>query len=201
MEGGAPIRYRLIRQHGKPVILGKKVHYVGGNLARAWGEVFETFGLEVKQWNAVLLMGMGASLIQLLAQSQHPPSSLLVLEIDSEMVRLQETHFRLPLPYKVVLGDAAQTIYGIEGSYDGIFIDVFIEDEVPLAFLCPPFVEAVRRRLAPYGLLFWNVLRRQESVQVGELLKQAFRVVRQWRYEGHAFWAAAHEFDAFPTPF
>nr|BAL55259.1 hypothetical protein HGMM_F25B04C02 [uncultured Bacteroidetes bacterium] len=183
------------------MIEGEKVHYVGGRLYEAWEALFGMAGLEGLSWGPVLLVGMGASLVELLARTaQRPPPCVDIIEIDPEMVALQERYYTWPLPYRVYEGDAAQEIRKVEGPYAGIFIDAFVEEEVPAGLRTEAFVGAVADRLAGEGLLFWNVLRRAEAQEVGALLMRAFPVVRRWRYEAHTFWGAAKG-EVFPLPF
>lgn len=195
------MKYQILYRHGKPIIAGQRVHYVGGNLAAAWAEAFAYFGIEEKSWHRVLLIGMGASLIELLARSSQPPRHIIVLEKDPDMVRLQTEYFRFPLPYEVYIGDARQTLLDQSPPFDGIFVDAFEEEEVPSSLLEEDFVKALYDRLAPLGLLFWNVLLTHQSRIIGERIAAFFSKARRFRYSPHTFWAAAHTAEAFPLPF
>lgn len=195
------MKYQVLHRRGKVIIAGERVHYVGGNLARAWEEALSALGLEAHPWGHVLLVGMGASLIELLARGTHPPRSITVIEIDPEMVRLQERLFTLPAPYQLLVGDAAEVLPTLSDSYDGIFIDAFVEDEVPAALISDNLVDTLRRRLSPQGLLIWNVLRPAQARAIGALLNETFPAIRRWGYAPHTFWIAAHSTDSFHTPF
>lgn len=184
------------------IIAGERVHYVGGNLEAAWEEAFESYGLIRRQWNRVLLIGMGASLMQIIARrAAHPLPFCTVLEISEEMVRLQQEYFVLPLAHEIFLGDAAQTLAQVSSSYDGIFVDAFVEEEVPDSLLTPEFVERLQITLSPSGLLFWNVLLPTQAQQVRRLLTKAFPTVRRRYIAPHIIWSAAHHPSAFSTPF
>lgn len=144
---------------------------------------------------------MGASLIELLHRTAaHCPPQVEVIEIDPEMVALQEAHFPLPLSYRVHLGDAAQLLPCLQGQFAGVFVDAFVEEQVPLQLQTTQFVEGLAARLEPGGLLFWNALRPSDARTIGRLLSQRFPVVRRWRYDAHVFWGAAWEPSAFPLP-
>lgn len=195
------MKYKVLRRWGKVIIAGESVHYVGGNLALAWEEAFYGLGLTERRWSSVLLVGMGASLMQLLARGAFPPAHLTVIEIDPLMVRLQETHFILPLPYELHIADAAEAVHALTGMYDGIFVDAFVEDIVPERLITEAFVLALKARLADRGLLIWNVLRPMQSAAIRDLLVGAFPVVRRWRYAPHTFWVASHSTETFPTPY
>ncbi|RMF45848.1 MAG: hypothetical protein D6750_11250 [Bacteroidetes bacterium] len=195
------MKYRLTRTRRGWVIEGQRVHYVGGRLAEAWEGLFSAAGLIGWRWGPVLLIGMGASLIELLHRTAaRCPPQIEVIEIDPEMVALQEAHFPLPLPYRVHLGDAAQILPRLEGQFAGVFVDAFVEDQVPPQLQTAQFVEELAVRLEPAGLLFWNVLRSADARAIGRLLSQRFPVVRRWRYDAHVFWGAAWEPSAFPLP-
>ncbi|MCX7606135.1 MAG: hypothetical protein N2170_02555 [Bacteroidia bacterium] len=196
------MKYRLHRTRKEWIVVGERVHYVGGNLRIAWEEAFLAYGLEGRQWGTVLLVGMGASLMQIIAQTATPPlPQVTVLEIDADMLALQQAHYTLPLTYFPHIGDAASTLPTLSQKYDGIFVDAFQEDTIPASLLSSSFVEELHRHLSPTGLLFWNVLLSAEAKVVGELLRKAFTAVRQWRYPPHIFWAAAHDEVTFPLPF
>ncbi|MCS6895687.1 MAG: hypothetical protein NZZ60_06030 [Bacteroidia bacterium] len=193
--------YRVVRRWREVIIVGEKVHYVGGNLARAWTEALSALGLEGRFWQRVLLIGMGASLIQLIARRAFSQPEVVVVEIDPEMVRLQEAIFDIPLPYTVHIGDAADILPSLSGRFDGIFVDAFIEDRVPESLLSKSFVEALYAHLDLKGMLLWNTLLKPQADEVGKLLMERFAEVRRWRYDAHTFWAAAFGKDCFLTPF
>jgi spermidine synthase len=196
------MKFYLARRREGPVIQGIGVDYVGGRLKAAWEEAFSAYGLIGHAWERVLLIGMGASLLQILAQTgSPPPRSSLILEIEPAMVRLQEQHFDLPLPYEVLIGDAAATIYQVETQVDGLFVDAFIERQVPLSLLQSAFVEALKARMMVKGLLIWNVLRKSEAEVVSTLLEAVFPVVRVRRIGEHWFYLAALEQEVLRWPF
>lgn len=196
------MKYQVLPSRTGWIIAGEQVHYVGGNLHTAWEEAFLAFGLHGRSWQKVLLVGMGASLIQILAQTAAPPApAITVLEIDPEIVALQTQLYTFPLPYTLVLGDAAETLPALSEAYDGIFVDAFVEDFVPSQLLTEGFVQALRTHLTPTGLLFWNVLRPSQSGAVEKLLQGAFAHLRKRRVLQHTFWAAAHSPAGFSLPF
>ncbi|GIV24468.1 MAG: hypothetical protein KatS3mg026_0160 [Bacteroidia bacterium] len=195
------MKYRLTRARSGWIIEGERVHYAGGLLAEAWEGLFSAAGLIGREWGPVLLIGMGASLMDLLHRTAaRCPPRVEIIEIDPEMVALQEAYFSLPLPYRVHLGDAADVLPLLEGKFSAVFVDAFVEDTVPLHLQTPSFIEALGGALETAGLLFWNVLRPAEAQRVGQLLSQRFPVVRRWRYDAHVFWGAAWVPSAFPLP-
>ncbi|MCS6790255.1 MAG: MnmC family methyltransferase [Bacteroidia bacterium] len=184
------------------IIAGEKVHYVGGNLEAAWEEAFESYGLNKRRWNRVLLIGMGASLMQIIARQATPPMPFCtILEVSEEMISLQQEHFSLPLMHEVIVGDAAQTLPQLRSSYDGIFVDAFVEEEVPESLLNLEFVERLRTLLSPEGLVFWNVLLPAQAQRIQQLLTAVFPAVRHRYSAPHTIWGSAHKASAFPTPF
>lgn len=195
------MKFRARKVRGEWVIEGEGVCYVGGQLKMAWEEAFQAFGLEGRLWERVLLVGMGASLMQILAATAPaPPRQVTVLEKYPEMVALQEAHYTWPFPYEVVLGDAAETIQQLAGLYDGIFVDAFEEESVPAALLQKAFVDKAVSLLAQNGLLLWNVLLPAQARWVGERMSECLSEVRRWRWPPHTIWAGARTPEAFPTP-
>ncbi|MEN3040112.1 MAG: fused MFS/spermidine synthase [Bacteroidia bacterium] len=195
------MKYQVVRRRREVIIAGEKVHYVGGNLARAWAEALRGLSLAEHPWKCVLLIGMGASLIQILARRSLPPPEIVVLEIDPHMVSLQETLFDIPIRYTTYIGDAAHILPSLSIRFDGIFVDAFIEDRVPEHLIGASFVESLYEHMEPEGILLWNALQKSQADEIGRLLMERFRAVRRWRYELHTFWAAALDSGNFHTPF
>lgn len=195
------MKFRVRKVRGEWVIEGERVCYVGGQLKMAWEEAFQAFGLEERPWERVLLVGMGASLMQILASTATPPlPQITVLEKYAEMVALQEAHYALSPSYEVILGDAAETIYLLSGEYSGIFIDAFEEESIPETLLNERFVDKAVSLLAREGLIFWNALLPAQARWVGERLSERLTEVRRWRWPPHTIWAGARSPQAFPTP-
>lgn len=196
------MRYRLEWRKGQPVISGLSVDYVGGQLKAAWEEAFLSYGLVGRGWERVLLIGMGASLMQILARSgKPPPSTLTILEKDLEMVRLQEAHFDLPLPYRLIVGEAAETVHTLSESFDGIFVDAFVEREVPENLLSKDFLKVLHQHLDKHGLLLWNVLLGRQAKRLEIMLDEIWPVVRKRRINAHYFFLVTDALETLQTPF
>ncbi len=196
------MNYRLEWRKGQPVISGSSVDYVGGQLKAAWEEAFLSYGLTGRGWERVLLIGMGASLMQILARSgKPPPYALTILEKDPEMVRLQEAHFDLPLPYHLIIGEAAETVHALSENFDGIFVDAFIEREVPENLISKDFLQALHQRLAKHGLLLWNVLLSRQAKRLEVMLGETWPVVRRRRINAHYFFLVTEAPENIQVPF
>ncbi|MEN2992334.1 MAG: hypothetical protein ABDH91_02140 [Bacteroidia bacterium] len=196
------MKYRVRRRGGEWIIEGQRVHYVGGQLKAAWAEAFEAFGLVGRSWPKVLLIGMGASLVQLLAATAKPPFPIIhIIEPDPEMVALQERYLEFPLPYHLHLGPAESLLPTLKETFEGIFVDAFVEDSVPEPLQQADFVAELAGRLAPSGLLFWNVLRPKEAATIEALLGHYFSALRQRRCGAHRFYGAAYHAENFPLPY
>lgn len=196
------MKYRVQPSSFGWIIAGERVHYTGGNLRAAWEEAFLAFGLHGRLWQNILLVGMGASLIEIIAKTAASPApAITVLEIDPDMVALQAQLYTLPLPYTVVLGDAAETLPTLPAQYDGIFVDAFVEESVPPQLLTAGFVRALWAHLKPQGLLLWNVLLSPQRKQVEQLLGKEFACLWKRRIAPHTFWAAAHRSEGLTLPF
>ncbi|MCS7163303.1 MAG: hypothetical protein NZ958_08295 [Bacteroidia bacterium] len=196
------MKYWLRQVGGEWIIEGRRVHYVGGQLKAAWAEAFEAFGLVGRSWPKVLLIGMGASLVQILAATAKPPfPTIHIIESDPEMVALQERYLEFPLPYHLHLGLAEALLPTLKETFGGIFVDAFVEDSVPEPLQQEAFVAELARCLAPSGLLFWNVLRPKEATKIGTLLRRYFSALRLRRCGPHRFYGAAHHTENFPLPY
>ncbi len=196
------MKYRLECRRGELVISGEAVDYVGGRLRIAWEKAFEGFALAGRPWERVLLLGMGASLMQILARTgAPPPTHLTIVERDPDMVRLQQTHYELPLPYELILDDAATALTNLAGVYDGIFVDAFEEKTVPPQLLELDFVQSLAKRLNSVGILLWNIVLPTQQRLLKDRLERVFPCVYKRHIWENAIFLAAWERTSLSVPF
>lgn len=108
----------------------------------------------------ILFVGLGGGAMPTYVREVLPRARIEAVEIDPLVVELAQEYFGLaPGPgLQVHVGDgrafleAAQT-----GSWDLIVLDAFSESGIPRALTTRPFLETVRSRLAPGGVVVSNV--------------------------------------------
>jgi spermidine synthase len=135
---------------------------------------------------SVLLVGLGGgSLVHFLLQAC-PDSSLDVVEVSGEVIKLARDYFFLPQEnarfrvFHAAGQDFVQQMAGIDRRYDLILIDAFDESGPAAILTGKEFLTACRGRLKPDGIFamnLWNRLQDNFPVMFGTI-KTAF--------DGHA---------------
>jgi predicted membrane-bound spermidine synthase len=127
-----------------------------------------------------LLIGLGAGeMVGLLSKEG---VDLEVVELDPRIEVLARRHFGLTLPReRIHIADGRAFVERDRGTYDYIFMDAFLGEEVPAHLYSRESFAAMRRRLAPGGLLAINytTIPRGEDVRaVARTLQDVFAHVR-----------------------
>ncbi|MBX3103114.1 MAG: fused MFS/spermidine synthase [Bacteroidetes bacterium] len=137
-----------------------EVNYSFGELHTAFADTFKELEVLRRQPARVLVLGLGAGSIPYLLKSQHPAPVVTGVELDPAVVELGKRYFGLDgYPHlHIDIADAAAYILQTDKQWDLICLDVFVEDQVPRSLDHMAVMEALRRALAPGGLLIWNRL-------------------------------------------
>ena len=124
----------------------------------------------------VLMVGLGGGTFTTLVHRALPDVTIDAVEIDPVVVAAARACFDLREDerYRVHVADAATWIARDRGSYDYVLLDSYGGEEIPAALRTEAFFEAVRRRLAPGGIVAINVA---ELEAEGMAAARAFRAV------------------------
>lgn len=127
----------------------------------------------------VLVLGFGlGSVPYLLEHTFRIKPRCTGVDIDPEVVRLAQkyTSPRLSLALALHCADAQVFVEKDIGTFDLVVVDLFIDDFVPLPFEQESFLENVKKRVAPEGLLLYNRLSRtqEEAEQTEDFMVEAF---------------------------
>jgi len=128
------------------------------------GEVFETYGDKLQN---VAVVGLGAGSMAAYAQ---PNQEWVFYEINPAVVRVAEdpklfTYLSDAFPggknLQILIGDARLRIHeSKDASFSLIALDAFSSDAVPVHLLTREALELYRKKLAPGGVLVFNVSNR-----------------------------------------
>ncbi len=107
-----------------------------------------------------LVIGLGGGSVVKQMWRDYPGMRLDVVEIDPEIVEVARRYFALPDDerIRVIVGDGREFVRMASGTYDIVIVDAFDDDHVPRPLLSEDFMRDVRDRLAPGGVVAWNVL-------------------------------------------
>lgn len=157
-----------------------------------WVSAFKRLRAQLKKTDVkkVLMLGLGAGGQIGTIHKTFPHCALTVVEYDREMVQLaQETGLYKPFPFPtVLLGDAKDVVPTIEDSFDLIILDLFAGPEPSPLGNDAHFIEQLRQRLTPQGLLLINIYKRAEYLETALRL---FAHSAVWKFRLNnlgAFW-------------
>ncbi len=106
----------------------------------------------------VLFLGLGGGSAPKRLGRDFPELRLQVVELDSVVVDVARRFFSVPETLPVAIADGRRYLAGDDTRWDVIAIDTFYDDGVPFHLTTREFLELVRARLAPGGVVVTNVL-------------------------------------------
>jgi spermidine synthase len=108
----------------------------------------------------VLHIGLGAGSSQKRMLREFPRLRLTTVEIDPAVVDVAYRWFALPRDprLRVEVGDGRRFLAANDARWDVIVIDAFFADAVPAHLVTQEFLELVRTRLAPGGVVVTNAI-------------------------------------------
>ncbi len=146
---------------GRTVLDGATVNYSFGGLHEVFAQAFERLAIRRRDIRSVLVLGLGAgSVVHLLRRDHGVRAPITALEIDPVMVEIARKYFALDAwpNLEVITADAVEWVAKTDRRFDLVVVDLFHEAEVPPACRTRRFLETLRDRLAPGGLLAFNVV-------------------------------------------
>ncbi|MDQ3101124.1 MAG: fused MFS/spermidine synthase [Bacteroidota bacterium] len=179
-------------ENGHKVLNSKHGNQSFGSLHEVWRRTFKTIELADRNFNSVLLLGLGGgSVIHIIRDELKMEIPITVIEIDPIMFRLAKDEFGLNT-YKhitVIQGDAIVQLHSLKKRYDLIVIDLFNDLDMARGVETNGFAHALRDRCTDGGLICFNTV--SHSVQsaarcerVHTELKKVFNKVDEYQFEG-----------------
>lgn len=117
-------------------------------------------GLAVlSQVRRVLVVGLGGGSLPSFLRRHYPQATIDVVEIDPEVINVakQFFEFREDREMHAHLADGRAFIEAVRRPYDIVFLDAFGSDSVPEKLTTVEFLQAVRRAVAPGGVVVGNI--------------------------------------------
>lgn len=108
----------------------------------------------------VLVLGLGGGAITKRMWRDYPEMTIDSVEIDPVVVDVAERYFGLPDDERLTTSvmDARRYVQQSDELYDIIIIDAYYADSLPFHLTTREFFEEVRGRLAPGGVVAYNVI-------------------------------------------
>ena len=107
-----------------------------------------------------LVIGLGGGSLVKRMWRDYAPMRIDAVEIDAEVVDIAHELFELPHDerIRVFVGDGREFVETCTDAYDIIVIDAFDDDYVPRPLITEEFLRTCRDRLAPDGVIAYNVI-------------------------------------------
>lgn len=107
----------------------------------------------------VLVVGLGGGSLPSFLRKHFPAAEIDAVDIDPEVIKVAKEYFgfREDSSMRAHLADGRGFIEAVRRPYDIIFLDAFGSDSVPERLTTMEFLRAVRRALAPDGVVVGNI--------------------------------------------
>lgn len=180
---------KVVLNNGAYLLNSGKANYSFGNLHRVFQKVFARTKLAEKNIKSALLLGFGTgSVAHILQHELKINCPITGVEIDSEVIKLARTYFKLSSlnDCEIFEQDAEVFLQTTKKKYDLIIVDVFNEIEVPDKFQQASFIEEIKNKLTPYGMVYFNFvvdtsIQAKQYTQVKQVFSEYFSNIKTYQ--------------------
>ncbi|MFZ1689261.1 MAG: fused MFS/spermidine synthase [Flavobacteriales bacterium] len=178
-------QFEVCYQYGRKVLNTTNANQSFGSLHRVWQRCFREIGLKKDLPKHVLMLGLGGgSAVRILRKEVKCNAPITIVELDPVVERIAREHFGLGevKDLTIVIADAFTALPAIQGSFDLVVVDVFVDHRVPEQLTHAATLNRLVELTQPGGNLLVNTMAVDqastvisEGVQAG-LLKTGNRV-------------------------
>jgi len=174
--------------NGKLVIDSENANYSYGSLQKVLQKGLINIGAEILQKSEnILVLGVaGGSVIQTLRNDFNIDAKITGVEIDSDVIQLANTYFKLNSisNLELVIADAFQFIKATQETYDLIIIDIFNDSNMPQELFEGDFWNKIQQLLSNKGVCLFNSIYTsnkdiERNKQLNTLLRSIFKSSKQ----------------------
>lgn len=156
--------------------------YSYGNKYDNFFKAFKKIHLNKEDFKSCLILGLGLGSIPYMLENYFKQTySYTAVEIDEDIIHLASKYVLNSLSSDVttVCTDALNYVQIDENTYDIVAMDVFVSDYIPKEFETIEFLEDLKNRIAPGGLLLFNRLYyfEKDKKKTEEYFKTTFKKV------------------------
>jgi spermidine synthase len=139
----------------------------------------------VERPRRVLIIGLGGASIPNFLHKHFPKTVIDTVDIDPDVVEVARKFFdfREDATMRAHVGDGRKFVESVRDPYDIIMLDAYGSDNIPYHLATREFLLAVRRALAPDGVVVGNVWDRYSNSLYDSMVKTyvaAFEVLYQF---------------------
>ncbi len=167
---------------GRYMLSTENAIYSFDDLYSNFSNAFKKLNLEQHQISKVLVLGLGlGSIPYLLENTFKQQYNYTVVEIDEEVIHLANKYSlsQLKSPIEFLATDAYSYIFQSTEQFGLICMDIFLDDVVPSKFEEARFLQALKQRLSPNGVLLYNrlALTSADKKNALDFFEQKFKAV------------------------
>jgi len=125
-----------------------------------------------RELGRVLFIGLGAGSLPRYVSNYYPEAEIDVVDIDPEMVDVASRffYFRETGKMRVHVEDGRSFLLSSEGNYDLVFLDAYHVNAIPYHLSTVEFMEEVRSRLNPGGVVVGNIVAQEKNSAFNAML-------------------------------
>jgi spermidine synthase len=172
-------------ENGILVLNSENGNYSYGNLHVVFDEVFRAENIGQKQYNHILLLGMGAgSVIDLLKNNYNQKQQFTAVEIDAEIIQVSRQYFNLDgyNNCSVINQDAFDFVFETKDIYDLIIVDIYIDLDIPSQFESEEFISQLFHICDTNGIIMFN-----KVVQSSKQMRQFSKLAALFDARAHTY--------------
>lgn len=147
--------------NGKVHIDGQYVNYSFGSLHHVFRKAIRYKSEAISQANNALILGFGAgSIAKILWNEKGYKTQITGVDYEPLMFELAEKYGNIKQFNQIqcIQSDAAAYLQACKDQFDVVFVDLFVEREVPSSCLNAKFMNHLKACLNQNGLIVWNNL-------------------------------------------
>lgn len=144
----------------------------------AYSDFFHLGRVYRPQSQSLLMVGLGGGSALKRLSRDFPDMELKAVEIDPVVVDVAREHFAVPDDIEVEVEDGRRYLARDERQWDVIGLDAYYSDSIPFHLATREFLELVRERLTPGGLVVANVIGSLEGPG-SRLFRSFYRTYRE----------------------
>lgn len=154
-------KIEINRNNGKVHIDGANVNYSFGSLHYVFKRIIRLYKNQITKSKEILILGFGAGSIAKILINDHQYSGKIIgVEAEPKMFDLAKEYAGIntweDIEYEVEL--AENYLQKSSKQFACIFIDLFVEDEIPKPCLSHEFICNLEHHLKDDGIILWNCL-------------------------------------------
>jgi spermidine synthase len=178
---------------GKIILNARNANYSFGALHKVFVNAFKHVRLNTETMNNALVLGFGTgSVANIINNDYNFNGQITGVEIDEKVIELGHRYFDLEKfsNLQLVCADASDYLQQATSTFDLIVVDIFKGFIVPQEARTGVFLELLKQRMSPGGLLLFNMVARtyilkKEADLLQRKLQDCFGKVEVFKTMGH----------------